>query len=209
MRINVQLIRIFCVWRLSPSIFSVFVGLFLDISWKMFWRYDKEQLLSFRPAAPDTIRRPVRKILFRLHIWRPCRRRFRAIGTSPTPVLEPSSARSGSYANCSPTSQPRTQPCLQNSDRMTVASLNARSIRHKSASIQDIDWLIDIFAVVWNAVPKYRIHPSPSWLISPKYIYFWQKARLDICSLWVSICTRVPVQDPHISHLTVHVKGRR
>ena len=116
----------------------------------MFWRYDKEQLLSFRPAAPDTIRRSVRKILFRLHIWRPRRRRFRAIGTSPTPVLNSSSARSGSHANCSPTSQPRTQPCLQNSDHMTVASLNARSIRHKSTSIQDIikQHNVDIFTIV-------------------------------------------------------------
>ena len=111
----------------------------------MFWRYDKEQLLSFRPAAPDTIRRSVSKtgytsggrvgdvfgLLVRCQL--PCSHR-------PLPDL-------GHMQIVRPCHSPVLSLVYKIA---TVASLNARSIRHKSASIQDIikQHNVDIFTIV-------------------------------------------------------------
>ena len=101
--------------------------------------YTKDQLFSFRfTTAVPVIPRSVRKTLFKLRIWNP--RRHRAtpvVGTLPNiSTARAADSSAGVYVQAPPTREPAA--ALRLPGLLTVASLNARSVRNKSADICDV-----------------------------------------------------------------------
>ena len=99
--------------------------------------YSREDLLSWRPAAP-TITRRTRKLLFTLRLWRP--RRARGVHTCITRRHAPMPDSSGVPVLGLRRLFPR---------ELTLGCLNACSIRRKSAVLTDVlsTYDLDVFAV--------------------------------------------------------------
>ena len=99
--------------------------------------YSREDLLSWRPAAP-TITRRTRKLLFTLRLWRP--RRARGVHTCTTRRHAPMPDSSGVPVLGLRRLFPR---------ELTLGCLNACSIRRKSAVLTDVlsTYDLDVFAV--------------------------------------------------------------
>lgn len=102
--------------------------------------YIREQLLACRPAAAGLlILRRTRKCLFTFRLWRPRRARVRRqhVTTASEPLSHP---------------RPTQQRMQQH--RLTLATLNARSIRNKSAELCDVlsSYDLDVFALteMWH-----------------------------------------------------------
>ena len=112
--------------------------------------YSRDQLMDLRlTTAGLVVPRAARKTLFRLHLWNPRRHRVsRSSGrlpTGPTGSLAEAAAASPVTTAVRPPTRPTSGP----RGGLVVASLNARSIRNKSADICDIikQHNVDLFTI--------------------------------------------------------------
>ena len=103
--------------------------------------YTKDQLFSIRfTTALPVIPRSMRKTLFKLRIWNPCRHRATPVaGTLPdisTACAVDSPASAGVYVQAPPTREPAA--ASRHPGLLAVDSLNVRSVRNKSADICNV-----------------------------------------------------------------------
>ena len=111
--------------------------------------YTRDELLSFR-ASGHVVPRTVRKTIFSLHLWIP--KRQRDLDTTHAARADVNTSDSAPLAPSQPPSPKFSRGLI------TLACLNANSIRHRSAVLVDViqQHNIDIFAITESKHEKHE-----------------------------------------------------